>query len=241
MSRPGGRRCPPGGPALELYLAEVASRLPGPRKAHSGIVAELRSGLLDASDSHQSAGLPPAQAVQAAIHEFGDPGLVADGFLPEIAARHARRVASFLLVTGPLVGLLWLATAVASHQAIRIAAFWQWTTLPAGLGAGIQLVAVAVAVTASAAVLGVAVTGRLTRWLPARPRSAPLAAAAAGFGAMSADGVGLLLLAAELAAAPGRLSPLPAAAAAAASVARLLIARRAVYRCLAMRASLSRA
>jgi hypothetical protein len=135
----------PCGQAVERYLGEVAARLPGPRKAHSGIVAELRAGLHDATDSHQSAGLPPAHAVQAAIREFGDPGLVADGFLPEIAAGHARRAATVLLVTGPLVGLLWLATAAASHPAIRIAAFWQWTTLPAGLGAGIQLVAVAVA------------------------------------------------------------------------------------------------
>jgi hypothetical protein len=94
------------------------------------------------SSSGTSAGVLPAQAVQAAIHEFGEPGLVADGFLPEIAASHARRVATVLLVTGPLVGLLWIATAMASHLAIRIATFWQWTTLPAGLGAGIQLVAV---------------------------------------------------------------------------------------------------
>jgi|SRR5579875_3565206 len=236
----------PGGPALpcgqavDRYLAEVTARLPGPARAYSGIVAELRSGLHDATDSHQSAGLPPAEAVVAAIREFGDPGLIADGFLPEIAASRARRVAIVLLVSGPLVGLLWLATAVASHPAIRIGMFWHLTTLPAGLGAGIELVTIAVAVTASAGAAGIAVTGRLSRWLPARPRRAPLAAAIAGFGAVGADGLGLVLLAAELAAAPGRLSPLPAAAAAAASVARLLIARRAAYRCLAIRASLTR-
>jgi hypothetical protein len=221
--------------AVERYLAEVAARLPGPRKAHSGILAELRSGLLDATDSHQSAGLPPAQAVQAAIREFGDPGLVADGFLAEIAASHARRVVVFLLVTGPLVGLLWLAAAAASHLAIRVSTFGQWTTLPAGL--------VAVAVTASASAVGVAVTGRLSRWLPVRPHRAPLAAAVAGLGAVGADGLGLVLFAAGLAAAPGRLSQLPAAAAAAAaaaSAARLLMAWRAACRCLAMRASLTR-
>lgn len=230
----------PCGQAVERYLAEVTARLPGPGKANSGIVAELRSGLLDATDSYQSAGLPATQAVQAAIREFGDPGLVADGFLPEIAASHARRVATVLLVTGPLVGLLWFATAAESHLAIRVAAFWQWTTLTAGPGAGLQLVAVAVAVTASAAGLGIAATGRLSRWLPAWPRGAPLAAAIAGFGAVGADGLGLLLLAAKLAAAPGSLSPLPAAAAAGASMARLLMAKRAANRCLAMRARLTR-
>jgi hypothetical protein len=201
-------------------------------------VAELRSGLLDATDSYEETGLPPAEAVQAAIREFGDPGLVADGFRTEIAASHARRVAMVLLVSGPLVGLLWLATAVSSHPAVRVAAFWHWTTLPAGLGAGIQLVAVAVAVTASAGALGIASTGRLSRWLPAAPRRAPLAAAIAGFGAVGADGLGLVLLAAELVVVQGRLPLLPAAVAAAASAVRLLMARRAACRCLALHASL---
>jgi hypothetical protein len=125
-----------------------------------------------------------------------------------------------------------------SHPAIRMAASWRLTTLPAGLGAGIELVAVAVAVTATAGALGIAVTGRLTRWLPAAPRHAPLAAAIAGFGAMGADGLGLGLLAAELAVTQARLPLLLAATAAAASAARLLLARRAACRCLALRASL---
>jgi len=104
---------------------------------------------------------------------------------------------------------------------------------------GIRLVAVAVGVTAWAAVLGIATTGRLTRWLPARPRRAPTAAAVAGLGAVSADGLGLVLLAAQLATAPGKLSPVPATAAAAASLARLMLARRAARHCLAIRASLT--
>jgi hypothetical protein len=227
-----------GGWPVERYLAEVTTRLPGSAKSHSGIVAELRSGLLDATDSYRSAGLPPAQAIEAAIAEFGDPAQLADGFRPEVVASHARRVLLILLVTGPLVGLLWVATAAASHLAIRIAPFWRSTALPAGLGAGLQLVAVAAAITALAAVLGVAASGRLSRFLPAGPRRVPLAAAIAGFGAVGADGLGLLLLAAVLAVAPGRLAPLPAAAAAVASLARLLLARRAACRCLELRASL---
>ena len=94
-------------------------------------------------------------------------------------------------------------------------------------------------VTAWAAVLGIATTGRLTRWRPARPRQAPMAAAIAGFGAVSADGLGLALLAAQLAIAPGKLSPVLAGTAAAASVARMMLARRAAHRCLAIRASLT--
>ncbi len=218
---------PGAGPAVEGYLTEVAARLSGPPRARTGIVAELRSGLLDATDAHRSAGLPPAQAVLAAIREFGNPVQVAAGFRAEIAARLARRVAVTLLVTGPLVGLLWLATAAASHLGVP------------RLSVSMYLVAVAVGVTAWAALFGIATTGRLTRWLPAGPRRAPTAAAVAGFGAVSADGLGLALLAAQLAVAPGRLSPLPAAAAVAASVARMMLARRATRQCLAIRASLT--
>jgi hypothetical protein len=230
---------PAAGPAVEGYLAEVTARLPGPARAHTGIVAELRSGLLDATDAHRSAGLPPAQAAQAAIREFGDPAQVAAGFRAGIAASQARRVAIILLVTGPLVGLLWIATAAASHLRIGLTLPWQWTGLSPGLGMGVYLVAAAAGVTAWGAMLSIATTGRLTRWLPARPRQAPTAAAVAGYGAVSADGLGLILLAAELATIPGKLSPLPAIAAAAASLARLLLARRAARHCLALRASLT--
>jgi hypothetical protein len=227
------------GPAVERYLAEVTARLPGPARAHADIAAELRSGLLDAKDAHRSAGLPPAQAALAAIHEFGDPAQVAAGFRAELAASQARRVAVTLLVTGPLVGLLWVATAQASHLGIRFAPPWRWTGLSPSLGVGISLVAVAVGVTAWAAILGIASTGRLTRWLPARPRRAPTAAAVAGFGAVTADGLGLALLAVQLATATGKLPPALAGAAAAASLARLKLAGRAARRCLAIRASLT--
>ncbi len=142
-------------------------------------------------------------------------------------------------MTGPLVGLLWIATAMASHLGVRLAPPWQWTGLPPGPRVGFGLIAVAAGVTAWAALLGIATTGRLTRWLPARPRQAPTAAAVAGFGAVSADGLGLALLAAQLATAPGKLSPVLAAVAATASLARLLLARRAARRCLAIRASLT--
>jgi hypothetical protein len=239
-----GQRSPePGaGRAVEGYLAEVTARLPGPVRARTGIVAELRSGLLDATDAHRSAGLLPADAALAAIREFGDPVQVAVGFKAEIAASQARRVAVTLLVTGPLVGLLWIATVpkpAASHLGIHLAPPWPWTGLSPGLSVSSYLVAVAAGVTAWAAILGIATTGRLTRWLPARPGRAPMAAAVAGFGAVSADGLGLALLAAELAVAPGRLSPVPAAAAAAASLIRMMLARRAARQCLAIRASLT--
>ena len=160
----------PGGLAIDRYLAELTARLPGPPRARAGIVAELRSGLLDAADAHRSAGLPPAEADRAAIAEFGDPGQVAAGFRAEIAAGQARRVAVSLLVTGPLVGLLWIAAAAASHLSAGSALAGHWAGPFPGMGIGVWLVAFAAGVTAWGALAGIAATGRLTRWLPTRPR-----------------------------------------------------------------------
>jgi HAAS len=229
---------PAGEPAVERYLAEITARLPGPPRRHASLAAELRSGLLDAVDAYRAAGLPPGQAVAAAIGEFGDPAEVAGSFRAEVAAGQARRTAAALLASGPLVGVLWFAVAVGSHLTVRAAPPWRWPGMPASLSVGLPLVAVAVAITAWAAITSIAATGRFTRWLPPRPRRAPTAAAVAGFGAVSADGLGLLLLGYQLATGPGALAPVPAAAAAAASVARLVLAGRAAHRCLAIRTSL---
>ena len=233
-SQPGAGDVP-----VDGYLAEVTARLPGPARARAGIVAELRSGLLDATDAHRSAGLPPAEAALAAIAEFGDPAQVSAGFRAEIAASQARRVAVSLLVTGPLVGLLWIATAAASHLRAGPVLGGHWAAPFPGMGVGIYLVAAAAGVTAWGALAGIAATGLLTRWLPVRPQRAPTAAAVAGYGAVCADGLGLVLLAAGLATVPGKLALLPAAAAGAASLVRLLLAGRAARRCLTLRASLA--
>jgi hypothetical protein len=226
-------------PAVESYLAEITARLPGPARTRTGIVAELRSGLLDATDAYRSAGLPPAQAAQAAIGEFGASGQVADGFLAEIAARQARRLSVNLLAAGPLVGLLWITAATASHLGTHLALPWQWPDLSPALRAGIHLVPALIAAAACAGLLAVAATGHLTRWLPVRPRRAPTAALIAGSSAAGTDAIMLSLLALELATAPGKLSPLPVALAAMASLVRLTLAARATRRCLATRATLA--
>jgi hypothetical protein len=227
------------GPGIESYLAEVAARLPGPARAQGDIVAELRAGLLDAFDARRSAGLPPAEAAAAAVSEFGDPRQVAGAFRPELAARSARRVAITLVATGPLIGLLWAVAVMASHLGIRHAPPWQWAGAPPGSLVAFPLAAGALAVTVWAALFTVAATGNLTRWLPFRARLAPAAAAIAGFGAMTVDLIIFVLLASQIAAAPGTLAPAPVAVAATASLIRLTLARRAGRRCLAARAALT--
>ena len=90
-----GQAVPPGcaGELADGYLAEVAARLPGPARARAGIIAELRAGLLDATDAYHEGGLPAGSAAAAAVAEFGDPRLVAAAFRPGLALSQARRVA----------------------------------------------------------------------------------------------------------------------------------------------------
>ncbi|HUY48606.1 MAG TPA: permease prefix domain 1-containing protein [Streptosporangiaceae bacterium] len=228
-----------GSQQIDAYLSEVAAALPGPARTRRDIVAELRSGLLDAADAHRSTGLQPAPVAEAAIREFGDPRQVAAGFRPELAACQARRLAVTLLATGPLIGLLWAAAAVASHIGIRHAPPWQWAGVPPTSLIAFPLAAAAFLITVWTALFTIAATGRLARWLPSGPHIATTTAAIAGFGAAAADAAIFLLLASQLVSAPSILAPAPVAAAAVASLTRLTLARRGARHCLSARATLA--
>ena len=224
---------------VDAYLGEVAARMPGPERARRNVLTELRSGLLDAVDTRRSAGLPAEAAARAALIEFGDAREVADAFRPHLAMVQARRVALTLVTTGPLVGLLWIAAAATSHITLRNAPPWQWPGTPPLSPAVFPAVGAALLITIWSALATVGATGRLARWLPVDPRIAAATAAAACFGAAAADLAIFALLASQLASTPGSLAPLPVAAAAAASLTRLSLARRAARTCLATRAALS--
>jgi HAAS len=228
-----------GGPSVEAHLRAVAASMPGPRQACSDILAELRSGLLDAIDAHRSAGLSAEDATEAAITEFGDPRQVASAFRPHLTMIRARRTALALAATGPPIGLLWVAAALASHITIRHAPPWQWPGAPPLSPAAFPAVAVAILIVVMSTLATIAATGKLTRWLPASPSIAAATAATAGFGAAVADLAILAILASQLTSAPGTLAPFPVAAATTASLTRLTLARRAARRCLAIRATLT--
>ena len=255
---------PPGAAPAELpgpaervigsYLAEVAGRLIGPAGARRDVLAELGAGLADATDAYRSAGLAPDQAARAAVSEFGRPEQVADGFRAELTAAQARRTALALLRTGPLVGLLWLGAALASRIGAQLVAPWHWASMPVGARLVTHLAGIAFAIAIGGALVTVAATGRLTRWLPAGPGSRPrwlLArpgsharwlgarpAVSAGTAAMAAGGTAaidialLVLLTTQAVSTPGRLAALPVAVAAVASLTRLTLTTRAARKCL---------
>jgi hypothetical protein len=159
-------------------------------------------------------------------------------FRPGIAASQAHHLAATLLATGPLIGLAWAAAARASHIGVRDAPPWQRAGTPLAAPIAFCLIAAVILITIWTALITLAATGRLTRWLPHRPRLAPTAPAIAGFGAATADVILLALLASQLATAPAKLAAAPIALAAAASTTRLILARRAGQQCLASWAAL---
>jgi hypothetical protein len=195
-------------------------------------VAELEDGLWTATIAHHTRGLPPQEAAAAAVAEFGDPRTVAAGFGPELAAATGRRVGLALLTTGPLVGSCWL---------LLTAAAWRWTgqAPPAAFGLVAILVGLALVVAIPAAVLSVAVSGRLARWLPSGPKMGATAAAVAASVCVAGDLVLLGGLLAWTVLAGGVAWP-AALLAAGASSTRLSLAGRAARRCLAARATLRR-
>ncbi|GAA4640220.1 hypothetical protein GCM10023196_104870 [Actinoallomurus vinaceus] len=207
---------------MESYLAEVAGRLIGPARARRDILAELAAGIADAADAHAAAGMDPVQAAHAAVAEFGGPDQVAGGFRAELAAAQARRTALTVLTSGPLIGALWVGAALAAGIDARPIPPWHWAGLPAGARPAVHLAMIALAIAIAGTLFTLATTGRLARWLPARP----LATAAIAVGGTAPIDITLVtLFAAQMAGAPGRLAVLPAAAATA-SLGRLAFTAR---------------
>jgi hypothetical protein len=223
-----------GDQVIEAYLAQVAAELPGPARARRDVVAELRSGLLDATDAHRRVGLSALAAAEAAVGEFGDPHQVAGAFRPELTARHVRQLALLPVAASVPVGLLWAHAVQASNPALSQAPPWRWIGEPP-----VPLAIAAFLIAALAALGTIAVTGRLSRWLPGGPRAATVPAAIGGYAAVAADTAIFALLVHQLATAPATLAVIPISAAASASLARLVFSRRAARRCLTARAALA--
>jgi hypothetical protein len=153
---------------LAAYVADLATRLGGPRRRREAILAELRDGLDHATEDHTAAGLTPDQAAAAAIAQFGTPQAVADAFGGELATAYARRTIAWYIATGPLVGIWWL---LLLHPS-------PWRTGLISLVAAIPVIPlILIAITTASGTL--ATTGRLMRWLPEASPHRALAATAA--------------------------------------------------------------
>lgn len=217
-----------GDPVIMFYLAALADRLGGPRRARVAVLEEITDGLHEAIARHGGLGLPPVSAARAAVAEFGTPTAVAASFADELATAQTRRTVATLILTGPLVGVWWLL--LLAPRPWRPDPIALWAAIPA-----LSLIAVAVA--AAAAVL--LTTGRLTRWLPATaPRPALTVTTAVGLACIAGDLTVLGTLAGRAVTAPESLPLALAGAATTASLIRLSYAARAVHHSLRTRRTL---
>jgi hypothetical protein len=206
----------------DAYAAAVTQRLDAPAAVLTDIRDEVADGMAEAIDGFRRRGLSPEDAERAALAEFGAPAATAAAFDPEVRVARARRTGMFLMLTGPVVGLLWFVTAVVTGTPARLAA-------PAGLWAVLALVALAVAVGAGASELAVAASGRLSRRLR-RPGLAPTAAVVGCAAAVVVDLAVLGVVGTYLVLGNDLVSPLLVLAAVAASLLRTAFAGRVVVR-----------
>lgn len=176
------------------YLAALSAQLPTP------LVDELADGLEETRQRYLRMGLPPGDAAQAAVTEFGEPSVIIASFG---RVNPGRLTARRLLRIGPVVGACWTA-------ALLTARAWAWhVPEPAFISVGMALLAV-IGLLAAAA-------------LGTRYRVAFHAAAAGCIGTGSLDVtvvIGVVLTAPSL--------TWPILIAAAASITRIVISAKAV-------------
>lgn len=138
---------------------------------------EIRDGPHDTVMAYTSAGLPSAQAVDAAVRDFGTPEQLAPGLQRESTVAQARRTARTAALAVPFTVACWLLVRAAGYA----------TPL---LTAHLATVATTAAVLAT---VTLAATGPLARRLPT-PHRLPLAVAWTGTAASVAMALAALAL-----------------------------------------------
>jgi hypothetical protein len=135
----------PGPGLIPGYLGELSRQLPAP------VVDELADGLEETYRRHLGLGLAPEAAAQAAVTEFGDPGLIVAEF---VRTHPARRAARRLLAAGPAVGACWAMALLADRA-------WTWPVpLAARIVPGALLVTVVALLAVAARGIGYRPVGR---------------------------------------------------------------------------------
>jgi hypothetical protein len=95
---------------VERYLEGIDARLDAPVRARAKILDELRDGLHAAVERRLAVGIPPDVAASDAIREFGPADAVVAALQGDLLAARARAIARRMFATGPVLGVLWIAT-----------------------------------------------------------------------------------------------------------------------------------
>jgi hypothetical protein len=161
------------------YLAELASQLPVGRRARQEILLEIADGLACVVDERMQRGQSAEAAARAAVAEFGDPRTVAAAFTRQLGPAAAHRLGAGLVLTGPLVGLTWVAAYATAGQ--------DWPSQMVNVLSAMPQYPLILAVTVPAAMLALTGSGRAARHLVVPPRVVTGAAIVAVIGCVAGD------------------------------------------------------
>jgi hypothetical protein len=112
------------------YLTGLHRRLP------AAIAEEAAAGLIETYEHHLASGAGDQEAARAALADFGDLAVVIGEFTRQAPGR---RIARWLLATGPVAGPCWATALIFSHA-------WTWpvpATVQISLGAALLLAVLA--------------------------------------------------------------------------------------------------
>lgn len=199
------------------YLNAIDAGIPRWLRSRREALRELADSIDDAIIDYQTQGLSTDEAATRAVREGGSPSMIADAFTDVLSAGHARRTVLALLVSGPLIGAVWLTALVPGRP-------------PTMLLAQIPSLAPVLLVSIAISVVTLLLTGPANlrpRWAPQRPT---LLAAFACACACTADLLMLGTAVTTAVMARGELAGYPLIAAVALSVSRLAITQRVARR-----------
>jgi hypothetical protein len=108
---------------IDVYIAELAGTLRGPRRVKADLLTEARDSLVDAAEAYERGGLSPAAAQRRAVGEFGQIRQIAPGYQTELALAQGRRTA---LLVFTIVSVQYLS----AEAAWRYLASRTWTQAP---------------------------------------------------------------------------------------------------------------
>jgi hypothetical protein len=220
---------PPAARIVGDYLAALASHLPAGRRTRADILTEIADGLACDIEVRTARGEPAQAAATAAVAEIGDPRTLAMAFAGQLGPVAARRLGVGLVVTGPLVGLIWVTAYTVGGS--------DWPSRIVGVLSAVPLYLPIMAVTVPAATIAANGFGRYGQRRVLPPRVVTGAALVAAIGCVAGD---LSLLTTAAVNHPtGLHTPTIFALAAAASGVRLSAATWAAHRILRLRAAVS--
>jgi hypothetical protein len=164
---------------VSRYLAELESHLPAGRRVRKEILVEIADGLTCAIEEHLRAGQSAEAAARAAMAEFGDSRMVAVAFSRQLAATAAHRLGAGLVLTGPLVGLTWVAAFATAGL--------NWSSQIVNVLSAMPQYPLILAVTVPAAIVAITGSGWAARHLVVPPRVVAGAAIVAAIGCVAGD------------------------------------------------------